>query len=181
MAGVNTLLILPCVFFFALLHEYGHCFAAQKYDFHVHEVKLWFLGGQALVSNLEVASPKEEAVIAFAGPLVNFILAGIATALFYAGVTHPFMAFVVSINLVLGLFNLIPSFPMDGGRILRSFLSYVLGDRIKATKISAIVGLAISAFFITVGVLSASFMLIMIFAWIGMICYSLISNPDIIV
>jgi Zn-dependent protease len=179
--GVSTLLFLPTIFMFALIHEYSHCWAAQHYGFEVAEVKLWFLGGLATIVGMNTASPKEEAVIAFAGPLSNFVIAGVFTVFHFVFGINAFILYVITINMVLGLFNMIPAFPMDGGRLLRSGLHQLLGDKLRATRISAHVGIGISAFFIVLGLLSANFMIILIFGWVGMLCFSILQNEDMIV
>jgi Zn-dependent protease len=179
--GVTSLIFIPTLFVFVLLHEYGHCWAAQRCGLSVHSIRLWFLGGLARINGLESLSPKDEAFISIMGPMVNFIIslvAGVAMLIFGKSV---FLIYVVVINQVLGIFNLIPAFPMDGGRILRSFFHWRSGNYAKATKMAANVGLAISFAFFFLGLAAGNFMLMFIFGYIGMTCYSILKNPNLIV
>ncbi len=126
-----------------LLHEVGHSVVAQKYNYQVKQIKLFVFGGISEIQE-EPRDPKEEFFIAVAGPTVTFLLA----AIFYG------LAFVVKgniylyalfhylglINLILGIFNIIPGFPLDGGRILRAIIWGRKKDFDKATKIAAGVG-----------------------------------------
>ena len=179
--GLSTLAVLPTVFLFALLHEYGHCWAAHRCGIGVISIKLWCLGGLAtLEDTFEIAPPMNEIFIAFAGPLVNLIIsliAGIAALIFGANI---FLAYIIAVNQVLAIFNLIPAFPMDGGRILRGLLHYFLDDREKATLISAKIGVLMSIGFLSVGFYSGNILLMMIFGWVGMICYSILQDKSTI-
>jgi Zn-dependent protease len=123
-----------------VLHELGHSLTARRYGVHVRRITLWFLGGVAEFEEM----PRQrgaEAVVAIAGPLVSFALAG----LFWAVTALPILdaapyaqlitGYLIAINLMLGLFNLLPALPMDGGRILRSLLALRL-PRARATVIA---------------------------------------------
>jgi Zn-dependent protease len=115
-----------------VLHELGHSLTARRYGVHVRRITLWFLGGVAEFEEM----PRQrgaEAVVAIAGPLVSFALAGIfwAVTAFAPLDALPYVRLVTgylyAINLALGVFNLLPAMPMDGGRILRSLLAMRLG------------------------------------------------------
>src|SRR4051812_11448288 len=123
-----------------VLHELGHSLTARRYGVHGRRIPLWFLGGVAEFEEM----PRQrgaEAVVAIAGPLVSFALAG----LFWAVTALPILdaapyaqlvtSYLFAINLMLGLFNLLPALPMDGGRILRSLLALRL-PRARATVIA---------------------------------------------
>jgi Zn-dependent protease/predicted transcriptional regulator len=124
-----------------VLHELGHSLTARRYGVQVRRITLWFLGGVAEFEEM----PRQrgaEAVVAIAGPLVSFALAGIfwtVTALApldavpYARLVT---GYLYAINLMLGVFNLLPAMPMDGGRILRSLLAMRLGTP-RATVIAS--------------------------------------------
>lgn len=128
------------------LHELGHALVALRFGCRVRDIVLLPIGGVAQLENLP-RHPRQEMLIAAAGPAVSFLLAftgAAAAVLFTAGRSHT-AAFVAEMlgraNLTLALFNLIPSFPMDGGRIFRAFLSPFLG-RLLATRIATWIGRA---------------------------------------
>jgi len=163
--GMASLIVLPTLFLFVLLHEYGHCWAAQRRGLHVRSVKLWFLGGLATIEGLQYLRPKDEAFVAIMGPVVNFIIAGIAGIFMLVFGSSVFLLYVIVMNQVLGGFNLIPAFPMDGGRILRSYLHHRSGNYIQATHSAANIGLVISFAFFFMGLVMGSFMLMLVF-WV---------------
>ncbi len=122
---ITTILLFLCV----LLHELGHSYVAQRYGVEIKDITLMLIGG---VSSMEEIprNPSQELKMAFAGPfvslvigftifIVNFLIASVIVT--YAA-TPIYMMFSIlgSINIVLGLFNLLPAFPMDGGRVLRA-------------------------------------------------------------
>ncbi|CAN5209284.1 site-2 protease family protein [soil metagenome] len=129
-----------------LAHEFGHALAARYFKIQTERITLLIFGGVAEIRS-EPRSPLQEFVIALAGPAVSLVLSGIFFAMAYAiqtvSPTHPFymVATVVALlNMVFAVFNLIPGFPMDGGRVLRAFLWKVTGNFVLATKIAAIGG-----------------------------------------
>lgn len=156
--GVITILLL---FLCVTLHEFGHALVAQHYGIHVKSIMLLPIGG---VANLERVpeKPSQEFFIAIAGPLVNFALAALLfpAVLFAAGMqirngdvsgmrdllanlSTPgvvnLLVYLLVMNLMLALFNLLPAFPMDGGRILRSLLAMTM-DYVQATRAAVTVG-----------------------------------------
>lgn len=149
------------------LHELGHGLVAQRFGIRVVDITFWPLGGLARMGEFP-EDPRVESVVAFAGPAVNFVLAGvgmIVASLFGLdgevpgdGLGFPALgpAFLlqvfIGINMVLGIFNLLPAFPMDGGRILRSFLGRN-GNWLQATESAVRVGrtLAFSLFALWLG------------------------------
>ena len=129
-----------------LLHELGHSLVARAFGLHVEDITLWPLGGMARMSQIPENS-RIEALIAIAGPAVNFLLAGggllALTFSWAAGLAgerteHYLLLFIVA-NLLQGGFNLLPAFPMDGGRLLRALLGRK-GDWVRATETAARVG-----------------------------------------
>lgn len=161
-----AVLFILCVFFVVLLHELGHALAAKRYNIKTKDITLLPIGGIARLEQFP-ENPSEELIVAIAGPVVNFVLAFI-TQFF---ITIPqnteelmvqlssginagnfFLNFYI-VNITLGVFNLIPAFPMDGGRVLRALLAFKL-DRNTATKIAARIGQFIALCFIFIGVIS---------------------------
>nr|WP_254282512.1 site-2 protease family protein [Haloarcula salina] len=147
------------------LHELGHAWAAMRYGLRVESITLWILGGLA---SLE-AMPKEwnrELVIALAGPAVS-VLVGVAcyAALFAipasAQVTLFLVGWLAVTNLLLAVFNMLPAFPMDGGRVLRALLSRNRPYAV-ATRIASRIGTGFAVLFAVVGVLSISPMLLLL-------------------
>jgi len=133
--GAFGLLYAAAVFASVALHELGHSWVAIRKGGRVHEIMLLPIGGVAKIQNLP-SRPKDEFLIAAAGPLASFILAvifGWLGDIFY--IFKP----LYYINRMLCLFNLIPCFPMDGGRIFRAFMTPRIG-RLKATALAVRIG-----------------------------------------
>jgi Zn-dependent protease/CBS domain-containing protein len=130
--------------FFAsvLAHELSHAILARRFGLKVEGITLFIFGGATTI-DAESHTPREEALIAVAGPATSLLIGGL---LIFAGVfvDQPQLGALVSwlgfVNVALGVFNLIPGFPMDGGRVLRAFLWRVRGDRLAATRNAATVG-----------------------------------------
>lgn len=124
-------------------HEYGHALTGRAFGCATHDITLSFIGGCASM----VAMPRKgfhEFLVALAGPAVSFVLAGLGWAILaFAPIENYFLAmsvaFLAWINLVLGCFNLLPGFPMDGGRIFRSVMM-IFCSRPKATLVAMWVG-----------------------------------------
>ena len=168
------------IFLCVVLHEGGHAIAAKYFGIRTVEITLLPIGGVATLEKLPTR-PAAELIISLAGPLVNFIIAAIlflpVKEMLNHGMTqaliavngHNFLVNVFIVNLTMGIFNLIPAFPMDGGRVLRALLSIKL-DRLTATRVAARIGqfLAIAAVMISVftnqySVSSPSLLLISLF------------------
>ena len=178
--GVIVTLLL---FTIVVLHELGHSFAALYYGVPVTQIVLMPLGGVAQLGRIP-EKPGQEFVIAIAGPAVNFLLAGLllllgavvrlttsldATALLSAELSlAAIFNYVFVSNLFLGIFNLMPAFPMDGGRVLRAVLAMRM-DYARATRVAVTVGQAMAGLLGLWGFLSSSLMLILIavFVYIG--------------
>ncbi|WP_135469458.1 site-2 protease family protein [Crenalkalicoccus roseus] len=145
---VFILLLFGCV----LLHEFGHVFAARRYGVQTPDITLLPIGGVARLERIP-EKPSEELVVAMAGPAVNVVIAAVlflilggipsvdATAVHSPG--HGILERLAWVNVMLVLFNLIPAFPMDGGRMLRAFLAWRMGY-VQATRIAAGVGQAVA-------------------------------------
>lgn len=124
-----------------LLHELGHSLVAKAYGLQVVDITFWPLGGMARMSRIPEET-KIEATIALAGPAVNFALALLALPVLLISSGSQFGDLVemfILMNLVLGGFNLLPAFPMDGGRVLRALLARD-GDWLAATEKAVRIG-----------------------------------------
>lgn len=139
------------LFLVVLLHELGHSVVAQRMGVQVVDITLWPLGGMARMNAMPESS-RVEGWIAIAGPAVNFALAALATVALFAGLSlnaplwlSDALAQFVQVNLALGIFNLVPAFPTDGGRILRAWLARKRAQRaqrdwLRATEIAVRIG-----------------------------------------
>lgn len=184
-AAIHTVGLTLSVFTCVVLHEYGHILTARQFGIRTRDVVLLPIGGLARLERLP-ERPREEFLIAIAGPAVNLALAfGIAGFLALRGeaplelirvglpamltgepagmqmMTASLVRFLLAINLFLLLFNLIPAYPMDGGRVLRSLLATKLG-MLRATRLAAQVGQVIAMGAGVYGLVSQDFMLLLL-------------------
>lgn len=162
------LAMVVCLFACVLLHELGHSLVARCSGIRVHDITLLPIGGMARIERSPV-HPGDEFWLALAGPAVNvgiaLILLPIVAAVGYfehiegvAGILNAigqvdlpgFAAYLLFANLSLVVFNLIPAFPMDGGRILRAFMSLLI-SRSLATQIAVVIGKVIAVAFVIIG------------------------------
>lgn len=125
--GFGGIVLLGLLLVSLVLHELGHALVARSLGVRVVDITLWHLGGMARMTEIP-ESPRIEAQIAIAGPAVNLALAALAAPLLLLGeglgaAGVQLVTVFVEMNLLLGLLNLLPGFPMDGGRILRAFLA----------------------------------------------------------
>lgn len=170
---VEALLLLVLVIIIllsVLLHELGHAAAARIEGIKTHDILISLIGGAARLEQMP-EEPRKEIKIAFAGPLVNLILFTIIAIpllilmafgefrldLSYFDLTKPavFFSLIAVSNLLLFLFNLVPAFPMDGGRILRAILATQM-SREKATKVASFVGKVLAVLMIVYGAIMFS-------------------------
>jgi Zn-dependent protease len=138
-APILSLGLTSVIFGCVLLHELGHSLVARSFGLRVMDITLWPLGGMARMSEIPENS-RIEMLIAVAGPAVNFALAGlgflaltVGQALGLGSLALLFISGFMAVNVGQGTFNLLPAFPMDGGRILRAFLGRK-GDWLAATE-----------------------------------------------
>jgi Zn-dependent protease/CBS domain-containing protein len=174
-----TTVIIVALFLCVLLHEYGHSLVAQRLGIEIQDITLLPIGGLARLKSLP-EKPWDEVKIALAGPLVNVVLAPIffGVALLLGGGLAPpvniiegvqsvgqVFSYLGFINVALVVFNLIPAFPMDGGRVLRGLLATRLGA-VRATDISSAVGQFFAVAFFLIGLLSSNFLLALVAVFI---------------
>lgn len=173
-AGAGFFLALfACV----LLHEYGHALMARRFGIATHDITLLPIGGVARLERMP-DKPIQELWVALAGPAVNVGIAAIlAVWLTISGSWEPFSTLsttggsfaerLIAVNVFLVLFNLIPAFPMDGGRVLRAMLAMRL-EYTRATRIAATIGQSLAVVFGFVGLFTNPFLLLIaVFVWIG--------------
>jgi Zn-dependent protease/CBS domain-containing protein len=169
-----TMTLFACV----VLHEFGHAFMARRFGIHTRDITLFPIGGVGRLERIPDV-PSQEFLIALAGPAVSV---GIAAVLFAALWLQgwnpqleelttgniPFAERLMFINAGLAMFNLLPAFPMDGGRVLRAVLAMRF-DYTLATEVAARIGQGTAALFAIVGVLMPNPILVVIalFVWIG--------------
>ena len=152
-----------------LLHELAHSLYARRTGSRVSAITLLLIGGVSQIEDLP-RRPRDEALMAFVGPLTSLVIAAILYAAFLAvprgtGLWEVRfgLAFTSYLNLTLGVFNLLPAFPMDGGRVLRALLVKRLGF-LRATRTAALVGKGFALLFAAWGAVTANFLLMLI-AW----------------
>ncbi|GAB2766488.1 site-2 protease family protein [Rhabdobacter roseus] len=169
-----TLAIFACV----VLHELGHALAARRYGIPTRSITLLPIGGVASLERIP-EKPSEELVVALAGPLVNLLimLVLIPFVKFPASTDEltelaainqsTFLINLLAINGWLALFNLIPAFPMDGGRVLRALLSFRM-ERARATRIAASIGQFLAIGFVILGFFGNPFLVFIgLFIFLG--------------
>lgn len=168
-AALDGILFICLVFLCVVLHEFGHVFAARRYGIRTPDITLLPIGG---VANLErmPERPTHELVVAIAGPLVNVVIAALLIVFLGARFDITEMAELqaaqmsmagrlAAVNVILIVFNLIPAFPLDGGRMLRALLAMRL-DRARATLYAARTGQAFAILFALVGLMGNPFLLL---------------------
>ena len=153
---LTSLLFFACV----IAHELSHSFVAIKKGISVKGITLFFLGGVAQITR-EPRRPRDELFIALAGPLCSFVLGGVFLIIWFLvwGTIEESINpiwWLAFINLWLGLFNLLPGFPMDGGRVLRALLWWGTGNYRRSTHIASLVGKGV-AWLLIIGGIAAMF------------------------
>lgn len=168
---VMHIIFVLALFVCVVLHEFGHSLVAIKFGGKVESITLLPIGGMANMSKMP-EKPREEFLVSAAGPLVNIVIAALLWA--YLQFFHPvamdemsfesitvqnFPLMLLSANLFIVIFNLIPAFPMDGGRLFRSALSMKM-SRLKATRIAKDIGQIFAVLFIIAGLFINPFLII---------------------
>lgn len=144
------------LFLSVVLHELAHSFIALRYKLSIINITLFIFGGVAQMKG-EPSHPDAEFKIAIAGPLTSFFLAFSFFALSLLAenlIAKALFQYLAKLNLILGIFNLIPGFPMDGGRIVRAYIWNKTGDFFYATRKASNYGQKIAFFFVVLGLFS---------------------------
>jgi len=131
------------------LHELGHAMAAKRFGIETAHITMYPFGGVAAIKGMP-EDPDQELVIALAGPAVNFVLVA-AFGLAWGAFGGRFLVAMIGVNLMMGLFNLIPALPMDGGRVLRALLARRMGW-VPASMLAIRIGRGFAWAFLVLGV-----------------------------
>jgi len=176
-AAINGLILIVAIFACVVAHEFGHAIAARRYGIRTPDITLLPIGGLARLERMP-EKPGEEIIVALAGPAVNVVIAVVLVAILgarvdpeaLAALDNPasnLLAQLAAVNIFLVLFNLIPAFPMDGGRVLRALLAYRYG-RVDATNVAARIGQGLAFVFGFLGLLGNPILIfIAIFVYIA--------------
>jgi Zn-dependent protease/CBS domain-containing protein len=183
MAALTGALLFLALFGCVLLHEFGHALTARHYGIKTQDITLLPIGGVARLERLP-EKPRQELCVALAGPAVNVVIAALLLAwLFVRGrasglfevsqIEGDFVLMIFWLNCWMIGFNLLPAFPMDGGRVLRAFLAMVL-TYARATRVAATIGQGMALVFAgcgLIGIYSGRFtpmlLFIALFVWMG--------------
>lgn len=176
-AAITGILFILIIFGCVILHELGHALTAKKYGIKTRDIILLPIGGVARLEKMP-DKPHQELWVALAGPAVNIAIAVVLAAYLYVGNgfsvatqlangSASFVERILAVNIFLVLFNMIPAFPMDGGRVLRALLATRF-TYTKATQFAATLGQGIAVLFGIVGLFYNPLLLfIAFFVWIG--------------
>lgn len=169
-AAAASVLFILAIFACVVLHEFGHILMARRFGIETPDVTLLPIGGVARMQRIP-EKPAQELAVAIAGPMVNVVIAFVL--LLIAGTVHSddlthiddprlsFLARLAATNIFLVIFNMIPAFPMDGGRVLRALLAMKLG-RVRATRAAAMLGQALAFAFGFLGLVYGNPLLVFI-------------------
>ncbi len=174
-AALYAVAFILAIFLCVVLHEFGHATAAALYGIPTVDITLLPIGGVARLRRMP-DNPLHELVIALAGPAVNVAIAGLLLLpwMFGAavgrvapgfGIGADFLEQIIAANIFLVVFNLLPAFPMDGGRVLRGFLAMRMGQY-RATQIAARIGRWMALGFVVLALVSGHLVLLLIAAFI---------------
>ena len=174
-AAMTAVLFVLAVFGCILLHELGHALAARRFGIPTRDITLLPIGGVARLARIP-RNPGQELVIALAGPIVNVVIAVAVTIglQLNGGFQHlmdadvlagSFLEQLVRTNIVLVLFNMIPAFPMDGGRVMRAMLAFGM-PYLQATQIAAGVGQFLALVFGVLGLFAGQLTLVLLAAFV---------------
>jgi Zn-dependent protease len=170
--------LIVVLFVCVVLHEFGHALTAKRFNINTKKIMLLPIGGVATLEKMP-EKPGQELLVAFAGPAVNVVIAILLAIIvpvksyfnfdavvleevLYQPTFQNFLFYLFIANVMLVVFNLIPAFPMDGGRVLRALLSFKLG-RVTATKIAAGIGQGLAILFFILGLFFNPFLILIAF------------------
>lgn len=157
-----------CVYATVLLHELAHVFVAKDFGYSARSVTLYPFGGVALIEMPNQTPPEHEMYIALAGPLINAVMALIFLPMaWFLG--EPF-GLLVLLNFAMFAFNMLPSYPMDGGRVMRSLLSRKYGH-VKSTNFSIIASRCFALIYFACGIVIKSPILVAVGAYLLYLLY----------
>ena len=151
-AGLNSLSIISALWLCIMLHEFGHALTAQRLGYSVHEIIILPIGAVACIEEGWAADPRHEFKIAIAGPAVNGVLILLLASPLLVHYVEPFkggwegpLRQFIFLNALIGGFNLLPIFPLDGGRILRSTIARFEKNPLKAYDMAVYAGYGVAA------------------------------------
>ena len=173
-SAVSAFLFFLCV----VVHELGHSLVARRRGIPVKRIRLFILGGVSELEH-EAHTPNDELAVTLAGPLLSVLLGAVFFILGWAagiGFLGDALIWLGSFNLILGVFNLLPGFPLDGGRVLRAFVWRATGNRVRATKIASTSGRVFGLLVISAGLVLTSTAYILDGLWLAMIGWFLYST-----
>ena len=172
-AAVEAVLFVLAIFGCVLLHELGHALMARQFGIGTQSITLLPIGGVASLDRMP-RRPLHELAVALAGPAVNVAIAGLlvvvtagtlSTMFNMTAINQSFLIRLLWANVGLVVFNMLPAFPMDGGRVLRSLLAGFM-PHVRATNIAATVGQVMAGLFAVVGIASQQWMLVFVAAFV---------------
>lgn len=170
-AAVRNLLFILALFACVVAHEFGHALMARRYGIRTPDITLLPIGGLARLERMP-ENPLHEIWVALAGPAVNIVIWLVLTLLFGARAalgdlgdgalsSGGFLGQLATVNLILALFNMIPAFPMDGGRVFRALLCLRM-DRVRATRIASYAGQGVAVLLAFVGLSTGNAILVLV-------------------
>ncbi|MGQ9604091.1 MAG: site-2 protease family protein [bacterium] len=170
LSALSALIFFLCL----LIHELSHSLTARRHGIPIDRITMFIFGGVAHLSS-QPSNPSGEVKMTIAGPAASFALAGVGFLIRMAFSKHGVLPFdlvidyLILANVAVGLFNLLPGFPLDGGRLFRALLWKLTGNFVKATRIASIMGRVIGLALVFVGVTIATAKAEIGFLWLAFV------------